>query len=58
MYWYGWTASSVIAGAVVGYLATLLPESTTRKIPLFLIWLLPILAVPYLIYDLREWWFK
>jgi hypothetical protein len=57
MYWYGWTATTVIAGAVVGFLATLLPESTAKKIPLFLVWLLPILAIPYLIYDLRQWWF-
>ena len=57
MYWYGWTATSVIAAAVVGFLATLLPESVTRRIPLILVWLLPILAIPYLIYDLRQWWF-
>ena len=58
MYWYGWVLSSVIVSAVVGFLATLLPESSTKKIPLILVWLLPILAVPYLIWDLRQWWFK
>ena len=57
MYWYGWTATSLLAGAILGFLATLLPESVTRKIPLILVWLLPILAIPYLIYDLRQWWF-
>jgi hypothetical protein len=57
MYWYGWTATTLIAGAIVGFLATLLPESTAKKIPLTLVWLLPILAVPYLIWDLRQWWF-
>jgi hypothetical protein len=57
MYWYGWTATSLLAGGIVSYLATLLPDSVSRKIPLFLIWLLPILAIPYLIYDLRQWWF-
>jgi hypothetical protein len=57
MYWYGWTATTLVAGAVVSFLATLLPESTTKKIPLILVWLLPILAVPYLIWDLRQWWF-
>lgn len=56
MYWYGWTATTVIAGAVVGFLATLLPESIAKKFPLILVWLLPILAIPYLIYDLRSWW--
>jgi hypothetical protein len=57
MYWYGWTATTIIAGTVLGFLATLLPESVAKKIPLILVWLLPILAVPYLIYDLRQWWF-
>ncbi len=57
MYWYGWTAMSLIVGGVVGFLATLLPESATKRIPLILVWLLPILAIPYLIYDLRQWWF-
>jgi hypothetical protein len=57
MYWYGWTATTVIVGTVVGFLATLLPESVTKKIPLMLVWLLPLLAIPYLIWDLRQWWF-
>jgi hypothetical protein len=57
MYWYGWTATSLLAGAILGFLATLLPESVTRKIPLILVWLLPILSIPYLIWDLRQWWF-
>jgi len=57
MYWYGWTATTLVAGAVVGFLATLLPENVSKKIPLILVWLLPILAIPYLIWDLRQWWF-
>jgi len=57
MTWYGWTAMTLLVGTVVSFLATLLPESVTRKIPLILVWLLPILAIPYLIYDLRQWWF-
>jgi hypothetical protein len=57
MYWYGWTAMSLVVGTVVSFLAMLLPESATKKIPLMLVWLLPILAIPYLIYDLRQWWF-
>jgi hypothetical protein len=57
MYWYGWTATSLLAGAILGFLATLLPESVSRRIPLILVWLLPILSIPYLIWDLRQWWF-
>jgi hypothetical protein len=57
MTWYGWTAMTLLVGTVVSFLATLLPESATRKFPLILVWLLPILAIPYLIYDLRQWWF-
>jgi hypothetical protein len=57
MTWYGWTAMTLLVGTVVSFLATLLPESLAKKIPLILVWLLPILAIPYLIYDLRQWWF-
>src|SRR6195256_1652398 len=30
MYWYGWTANMLIGSAVLGILATLLPESVVR----------------------------
>jgi hypothetical protein len=56
MTWYGWTAMALIIATVAGFLATLLPEAVARKIPLTLIWLIPILAVPYLAWDLRQWW--
>ena len=39
MYWYGWTATTLIVPAVLGLLATKLPESTIRKIPLSLTWI-------------------
>jgi len=48
---------SLISGAIVAFLASLLPESIARRIPLILTWLLPILSIPYLIWDLRQWWF-
>jgi hypothetical protein len=56
MLWYGWTATTVLAATVLGIVATLLPESVTRKIPLVLIWLLPMLAIPYVVYTLMPWW--
>jgi len=56
MYWYGWTATTLIVSTIVGFLATLLPQGVARKLPLILVWLLPILAIPYLIWDLRQWW--
>jgi hypothetical protein len=57
MYWYGWTATTIVVAPILGFLATLLPESVTKKFPLMLVWVLPILAIPYLIWDLRQWWF-
>ena len=56
MTWYGWTAMTLAVATVVSFLATC-SQRWTRKIPLVLVWLLPILAIPYLIYDLRQWWF-
>ena len=41
MYWYGWTATSMLAAAVLGVLATFLPEHVARKIPLALVWIVP-----------------
>lgn len=58
MYWYGWSALTLLVGLVVGLLATLLPESVTRKIPLSLIWLLPVLAFIPLVYSLMPFWTK
>jgi len=46
MYRYGWTASSMLGAAVLGVLAMFLPESVTRKIPLALVWIVPVLAIP------------
>jgi hypothetical protein len=58
MYWYGWTATCLVAGTLLGLLATLLPENAVKKIPLFLVWLLPVVAVPCLIYSLMPFWTK
>ena len=56
MHWYGWTANTVIGAAILGGLATMLPENLTRKIPLSLIWILPLVCVPILIYGLKFYW--
>jgi hypothetical protein len=56
MLWYGWTATTVLLAAAVGIIAMMLPEHVSRKIPLVLVWLLPILAIPYVIYSLMPWW--
>jgi hypothetical protein len=56
MHWYGWTANTLIGGAVLGGLATLLPENIARKIPLSLVWIVPLAAVPVLIYALKFFW--
>jgi energy-converting hydrogenase Eha subunit H len=56
MYWYGWTASTLLGSAVLGGIATILPESLTRKITLWLVWFLPIAALPVLIYSLKFFW--
>ena len=56
MHWYGWTANMLIGSAVLGFLATFLPGSVARKIPLSLVWIVPLAAVPVLIYALRFFW--
>jgi hypothetical protein len=56
MYWYGWTAMTLAVSFALGLLAAMLPNALTRKIPLFLTWLLPIVVVPILVYALRFFW--
>ena len=56
MYWYGWTASSMLGAAALGALAAFLPERLTRKIPLALVWIVPVLAIPLLFYSLMPFW--
>jgi hypothetical protein len=56
MYWYGWTATALLAPAVLGLLATLLPAQVARKIPLSLTWIAPLAVIPVLIYALRFFW--
>jgi hypothetical protein len=58
MYWYGWLLTTAIVSTVVALLATLLPENITRRIPLFTLWLLPLLAVPIMFYTLMSFWTK
>jgi hypothetical protein len=56
MYWYGWTATSMLGAAALGVVATFLPEPVTRKIPLALAWIVPVLAIPLLFYSLMPFW--
>jgi hypothetical protein len=56
MYWYGWIASTLLGSAVLATLATLLPQRLTRRIPLSLVWILPIAVLPVLIYSLKFFW--
>jgi DNA-binding transcriptional LysR family regulator len=56
MYWYGWTLNTLVGAAVLGLLATMLPERVARRIPLSLVWIVPLAAVPILIYALRFFW--
>jgi hypothetical protein len=56
MLWYGWSVTTILLAAAIGIIAMMLPERITRKIPLSLAWIFPILAIPYVIYSLMPWW--
>jgi DNA-binding transcriptional LysR family regulator len=56
MYWYGWTASTLLGAAVLGLLATLLPANMMRRVPLALVWIVPLAMLPILIYSLKFFW--
>lgn len=56
MLWYGWTLNALIVSTVLGIIAMFLPPRVIDKIPLSLLWILPILSIPYVIYSLMYWW--
>src|SRR5271167_952111 len=45
MYWYGWIATSAIAGAVAGVIACLLPQTVGRLVWPDLAWLVPLCSI-------------
>jgi hypothetical protein len=56
MLWYGWSVTTVLIAGALGIIAMILPEHISKKLPLWLVWLLPILAIPYVVYSLMPWW--
>ena len=56
MYWYGWTATPCSVAGLLGLAAAKLPESIVKKIPLSLVWIVPLAAIPILVYALRFFW--
>jgi hypothetical protein len=56
MLWYGWTLTTILIASALGIVAMLIPESIIKKVPLWLVWVLPIFAIPYVIYSLMPWW--
>jgi hypothetical protein len=56
MLWYGWSATTILIAAALGIIAMLLPQRITGKIPLSLVWIFPVLSIPYVIYSLMPWW--
>jgi hypothetical protein len=56
MYWYGWTASTLLGAGALGLIATRLPQAWIARIPLALVWIVPLAVVPILIYALRFFW--
>jgi hypothetical protein len=56
MLWYGFTSIAILISGGLGIIAMLLPERITKKYPLALLWILPILAIPYVVYALMPWW--
>lgn len=56
IYWYGWTATTLLGAGALGLIGTVLPPGVIKKIPLSLIWILPLAAIPILAYALRSFW--
>jgi hypothetical protein len=58
MYWFGWLATSGIVACAAGAVAAVLPESATRRLAPGLIWVVALIAMAVLAYDLRQFFLK
>jgi hypothetical protein len=58
MHWYGWVASSILGSSLVGLIGSRLPDTTTKRIPLILLIMLPTLGLIPLAYSLMPYWTK
>jgi hypothetical protein len=56
MLWYGLTLTAILIAGGLGIIATFLPERIIKRYPLALLWIFPILAIPYVVYSLMPWW--
>jgi len=55
MYWYGWIATSSIAGAIAGLIACALPRSLARRVWPGFSWAIPLAGIAVLLYILRNY---
>ncbi len=56
MYWYGWIATSALAGAFAGLVVCLLPMSVSGRLWSGLAWLVPVCAMAAFAYLLSGYW--
>ena len=56
MYWYGWIATSALAGAFAGLVVCLLPMSVSRHLWSGLAWFVPVGAMAAFAYLLSGYW--
>ena len=56
MHWYGWLTTTFAVATLIGLLVTTLPQKLADRIPLWMVWAVPIACVPILIYALRFFW--
>jgi len=58
MYWYGWMATSAIVAGLAGLAACLVPEQAARRLWPGLAWLVPLCAMFFFAWLLREYFLR
>ena len=58
MYWYGWICTALIAGLAAGGIAGLLPARASRRLWPDLAWLVPLAAMIFFGYILRNYFLR
>lgn len=58
MYWFGWIATSTLAGFIAGLIACLLPRSVGERLSPALSWAAPLVCILVLAYILRNFFLR
>ena len=58
MYWYGWIAYAILGAAFAALLGALLPVRWSGRVSAHWSWTLPLAAMLFILYVIRDWFIR